>query len=49
MADGTVPKLIGDTWSISSGKAINTPVLGAELWDAAAAAFTSGTYVGKAH
>lgn len=34
----------GATWSVSGGKAINTPTLGAELFDADAAVFTSGTY-----
>jgi len=33
-----------NTWSIVAGKAVNTPTEGAELWDADAAVFTSGTY-----
>jgi hypothetical protein len=31
MADGAIPGMIGSTWSIVSGKAVNTPTLGNEL------------------
>lgn len=34
----------GATWAIATNKAANTPALGAELWDADAAVFTTGTY-----
>jgi hypothetical protein len=34
----------GSTWTIAGGYATNTVALETDLWDAAAAAFTSGTY-----
>lgn len=45
LADGALPSgWTGSTWAIASGKAVNTPTLGAELWDAGASIFASGTY-----
>ncbi len=41
---GGLTMLDGGTWSVTGGYVLNTPGLGAELWDAAAAIFTSGTY-----
>ena len=34
----------GGTWTVAGGVLYNTPATGADLWDAPAAAFTSGTY-----
>ena len=34
----------GSTWSVSEGKAVNTPTVGATLWDTGADTFESGTY-----
>lgn len=34
----------GATWTTAGGAALNTPTLGAEIWDADAAIFTAGTY-----
>jgi hypothetical protein len=46
LSDGALPApwTGGATYAIATNKVTNTPVLGSELWDAAAAAFTSGTY-----
>lgn len=34
----------GGTWTVAGGVAYNTPATGADLWDAPASVFTSGTY-----
>ena len=44
-----VPWSAAPTWSIAAGVALNTPVALAELWDAAAAIFTAGTYAWVAY
>jgi hypothetical protein len=44
-----VPWSAAATWSIAAGLALNTPVALAEMWDAAAAIFTAGTYAWVAY
>ena len=44
LADGAIPGWDGATFRVASGRAVNNPTLDAELFDAPAAAFTTGTY-----
>lgn len=45
LADGPMPsRFSGVSWTVASGKAINVPALGSELFDPGAGTFDSGTY-----
>lgn len=51
LADGSLPtSFTGATWTIATAKAINTPTLGASLWDANASTFEGeSTYAWTAY